>query len=404
MRLTSVSSLLLLSVVYACSSGPPKDVVEGSESKVTSRPFDKNDVVDDTSLKDVSAMSESDVQKFLEKTPWGTRSVLADYQQGGKKASTIMYERATSHGINPLAMLVRVQMEQGLVSKKTATAATIEIAFGCGCPHSPACNASYMGFEAQAECAAGTLERSLAKAITSEGTVSGWARGRTKETQDGISVTPKNAATAALYTYTPWVGEAGGGRAGVGGASLHYQVWDRFQAALASSNDALPNAGQNEENSNNAQAPAAPADPPVDPPADPPEDPPADPTPDPTPTPAVDAGPTTAQPGDAGTSGDAGPTKAGTSDGTHNGSDDSAVLGEGNAPPSSNGPPPKSTSATGHPEELPEATSEELAGKPKSSQGGCAMTQARTGYGSDAGVVGLALAVALVVSRKRRAA
>ena len=134
MRLTSVSSLLLVSVVYACSSGPPKDDVEGSESRVTSRPFDKNDVVDDTSLKDVSAMSESDVQKFLEKTPWGTRSVLADYQQGGKKASTIMYERATSHGINPLAMLVRVQMEQGLVSKKTATAATIEIAFGCGCP------------------------------------------------------------------------------------------------------------------------------------------------------------------------------------------------------------------------------------------------------------------------------
>lgn len=89
-----------------------------------------------------------------------------------------------------------------------------------------------MGFDNQAECAAGTLSRSMDRAVTSTGTVSGWARNGAKATQDGVIVTPKNAATAALYTYTPWVGEAGGGREGVGGASLRFAVWDRFATAV----------------------------------------------------------------------------------------------------------------------------------------------------------------------------
>ena len=88
-----------------------------------------------------------------------------------------------------------------------------------------------MGFENQTECAAGTLSRAMVAATTSTGTVSGWAKTRTKTTQDNVTVTPKHAATAALYTYTPWVGEAGGGRAGVGGASLHHAVWVNLSSA-----------------------------------------------------------------------------------------------------------------------------------------------------------------------------
>ena len=45
-----------------------------------------------------------------------------------------MVETATVHGINPLEMLVRVQMEQGLISKTTAATTTISLAFACGCP------------------------------------------------------------------------------------------------------------------------------------------------------------------------------------------------------------------------------------------------------------------------------
>src|SRR5690242_19204071 len=56
----------------ACSSAPPSDV-EGSSSAATSSPFDKNAVLDDTSLKDSDAMTVAQIQTFLDKNPWGKK-------------------------------------------------------------------------------------------------------------------------------------------------------------------------------------------------------------------------------------------------------------------------------------------------------------------------------------------
>jgi hypothetical protein len=52
----------------------------------------------------------------------------------------------------------------------------------------------------------------------------GWAVGQTHSVSDG-SVTPANEATAGLYIYTPWIGQGGGGKQGVGG---NYLFWDLF--------------------------------------------------------------------------------------------------------------------------------------------------------------------------------
>lgn len=397
MRLPAKTWLLVLgagivtaAASIACSSPPPDDA-EGASAAATSAPFDKNAVLDDVSMKDSEAMTEAQIQAFLDRNPWGKKSVLASYEQNGKSAAKIIHAAAANHGINPLVLLTRLQMEQGLVNKTTASQATIDIAFGCGCPHSPACSDRYMGFENQAECAAGTLSRSLALANTSTGTVSGWAKSRTKQTQDGMSVTPKNAATAALYTYTPWVGEAGGGRAGVGGASLHHAVWDRFATAVSygawatqtpQPEPSTPRNGSNDASTNQVEEPQPDAG------ASEPEPPEGE---EPAPTPATDAG----SDADAGASADLGDSVPG------DGSDDSALLEEGNAPPSSNAPPPKPTSGRRAPEELPEASEEELAAKPKkASEGGCNVSSSGTAA-SDGLLFGLGLAVALVRSRKR---
>ena len=215
----------VLLALAACAAPPLDDTGASTRSGVTEAAFNRNDLLEDTALLDPNAFDEADVQKLFEKTPWNTRSVLASYEDGGKRASKILVDAARAHGINPLALVVRLQMEQSLVYKTTAPDATLQVAFGCGCPHSPVCSDAYMGFANQAECAAGTLRRSMDAASTSTGTASGWKIGVGKTTEDDLVVTPKNAATTALYTYTPWVGEAGGGKAGVGGASLHKQVW-----------------------------------------------------------------------------------------------------------------------------------------------------------------------------------
>lgn len=383
-------SLVLLAIgvlggLAACMSSET-EVLRGGGSEVNANAFDKNAVLDDVSLRDSEAMTEDDVQRFLEKTPWGTASALATYEENGKSAAQIIHASATKHGINPLELLVRAQMEQGLISKKTAPESTIAIAFGCGCPHSPACSDKYRGLENQAECAAGTLSRSMEAALTATGTVSGWARNQAKTTQDGISVTPKNTATAALYTYTPWVGEAGGGRDGIGGVSLHHAVWNRFATAVGYGAWA------------SADVDASSSAPP------PPEE-----------EPAADAGASsrrdaaTPAPRDAGSgalpSSDAGappsqpPSQEKNRGAPTDGSEDSDVLGEGNAPPAANFPAPKSSSPSGRSskKEETEASEEELSSKRKTT-GGCAASGAHGG--SDVGMIAIAAVASIVGSRR----
>jgi MYXO-CTERM domain-containing protein len=311
-----------------------------------------------------------------------------------------MYEAATKHGINPLELLVRVQMEQGLVSKKTASDESITLAFGCGCPHSPVCSPKYEGFANQAECAAGTLSRSMDRALTTNGTASGWKKGEEKLTQDMMEIVPANAATAALYTYTPWVGEAGGGKKGIGGVSLHHAVWTRFADAVGygalPNNDtpreqpnevleagADPNNGGNDGNQGGEgqEADAGPA-------------------------PGADAGAPSEEPGPD--SADAGPTGSdGSNDGTpaeDDGEDDEDILSEGNAPPATNAPPPRQTgsrskaSRTGD-DDLPEATEEELSAGKKKASGGCSSSG---GNASDASLAALVMAAAGLVAKRRR--
>ena len=391
----SLVGLALLGVLAACSIQSGEDAAS-SGSRVSRDAFDKDDVLDDRTMGDSEAMTAGDVQAFLEKTPWGNASVLASYEEGGRSAAQIMVDAAQKHGINPLELLVRVQMEQGLVRKESASERTISLAFGCGCPHAPVCKTSperYTGFANQAECAAGTMRRSMDRALTSKGTASGWARNRAKTTEDGVTIVPANATTAALYTYTPWVGEAGGGRKGVGGVSLHHRVWSSFAAAIAepeetTTADAGAPDARHEEDAGEVEPPT------------------------PTPTPdsgAADAGsppaPDAGAPADAGSSeqADAG---SGSSEGEstegppEDGSDDDDILGEGSAPPADNdAPPPRSRRPSSEDDESEGERAADLGATPTANQG-CSTTGG--GAASNGALVGLALAAALVASRRRR--
>lgn len=396
-RTRSLLGLALVATVAACST-PTLDPVGNSSSSVSGRTFDKDNVIDDASLRDVDAMSADDVQKFLEETPWNKASVLATYEENGKSAATIIHEASVKYGINPLELLVRAQMEQGLINKATATDAVIKKAFGCGCPDGSTCATRYSGLTAQAECAAGTLRRSMDRAVTAQGTVSGWARSRAKESQDGLTITPANAATAALYTYTPWVGEAGGGRAGVGGVSLHFRVWNQFSNALgfaattASDDTGADDTGADTDTdagtgtgtgtdagtgtgtgTGTPDAGSTPVDP------------------DPTPTDPDPADPTDPAPGEE-EAGSAPP---------EDGSEDAIILGEGNIPPASNAPPAtaKNRTSTG-PEDLPEATEEELAIRRRAAEG-CSTSGGSSDASSGFAMFGL-VAAAVLATRRRR--
>ncbi|HEY8080381.1 MAG TPA: MYXO-CTERM sorting domain-containing protein [Labilithrix sp.] len=370
-----------VSALVACQE-PAEEDAAGDQAAVQQDPFDRNNVLDDKSLRDSAAMSAADVQKFLDVTPWGTKSALADYKEDGKTAAEIITDAAKKHNVNPIELLVRAQAEQGLIKKTTAKDTTIAIAFGCGCPDSAACSDAYRGLANQAECAAGTIDRSMSRASTTAGTVSGWAKAKEKASLDGLVITPANSATAAIYTYTPWVGEKGGGKVGVGGAYLHWDVWGSFAQYLN-----YGDWGQNDTQAQSGDGGAAAND------AAPSDDASA---PDPNPNPDPGSGDPDPGTDDAGPSGDGTPS-AGPKD---DGSDDGKVL-NGNAPPAVNAPPPgshpRTSAAPNLPQELPQASDADLAGKPKTT-GGCS-TSGGTG---DASLVGLGLAIALVAARRRR--
>ncbi len=172
--------------------------------------FDRDLLLDDAVFTNVDAVTTAAVQDLLAQSPYGRRSFLADEQVGGRPFSEVLVEVAAAHGLNPILLLTRLQVEQSLVSKSTRPAAhAVDYALGCGCPGGgKACDPKYRGLAAQLECGATTLRKHYDGSANGTGQ---WRAGSPRKTQDGITITPGNDATASLYAYTPWVLEQTGG-------------------------------------------------------------------------------------------------------------------------------------------------------------------------------------------------
>ena len=192
---------------------PAEDLIPVDVGKGDGSFFFPNRLIDDAVFEDAGYLSAQDVQAFFEKTPYrGSRSFLADYEPDGVAASKALVDGAKARGINPLVLLVKLQVEAGIVSKtERPSDHLLDRALGCACPDNAPCDPARQGFAAQVDCAASVFGRYLDDLDEDGATISGWAVEETKETLDEVKVTPANRATAALYTYTPWVLEGEGG-------------------------------------------------------------------------------------------------------------------------------------------------------------------------------------------------
>jgi hypothetical protein len=201
----------------------PEDEVQVTDDELNEPGFDRNRVLGDAAFTDADAMSAEQIQAFLENTPYGGRSVLATTTASdGTRASRAIWEAAQEHRINPIVILVRAQMEQSLVAKSTASARALNHAFGCGCPDYESCSPQYKGFGKQVACMTELMRGYLDDLDGGGSTIAGWKVGKAKKTLDPLWVTPSNKATAALYTYTPWVGSSGFGNVS------HFRLWKKF--------------------------------------------------------------------------------------------------------------------------------------------------------------------------------
>ena len=172
--------------------------------------FQKDYLISDNALTNSGTMTVAQIQRFLE----AKNSVLAKPYRGSTPAQMI-YDAAKKYGINPQVLLTRLQCEQGLISKSTATQKQLDWAVGVGCYDSGNWNQKFKGFDKQIEYAAHTYRRhyDAAKAKLDRGE-------KVTMTIDGQQVTVKNAATYSFYKYCPHFQ----------GNKLFYDVWRGYRS------------------------------------------------------------------------------------------------------------------------------------------------------------------------------
>ena len=220
--------ILMISILTACAVDPETDDnsfdfevdTDSGKADGVAVTFNANNVLTDELFSGAETMEASDVQAFLEESPYGTRSWLASETIDGVSAAQAIVDAARAEQIHPLVLIARMQVETSLISKTVRPSQRmIDRAMGCACPDGGTCSTSQKGLSKQLQCGAHTLRRLFDASTDGSGQ---WRKGTARRTLDPRTVTPANDATAALYAYTPWV------LVGTGGTWLAWNVTRKY--------------------------------------------------------------------------------------------------------------------------------------------------------------------------------
>ncbi|MGX1932597.1 hypothetical protein [Microbacterium resistens] len=222
----------------AAATALPQDVPAAVRPAADLSQFRAGNIISDRVFTDAGTMTAGQIQSFFEGKVSSCRSgytCLKDFRissvnrpadsycrgysgASNELASTIIARVAQSCGINPQVLVVMLQKEQGLVTHTWPSQWRYDAALGQGCPDDAPCDPSFVGFFHQIYGAARQMK------IYLEGEWFTWfAPGNTwnilYNPDRGCGSSPvyiENAATSALYYYTPYQPNAAALRAGYG--------------------------------------------------------------------------------------------------------------------------------------------------------------------------------------------
>jgi hypothetical protein len=195
--------------------------------------FDPGYIIDDSEFYSASAMSQEQIQSFLEAEEPGpcatdlclkrltlatTASTVASAKDGAalcepypaaaaETAAAIIYNVQRACGISAKVILVTLQKEQSLVTSLDPTPAALQRAMGYACPDSGTCAPTTLGFQNQVYVAASQFQRYRHSMTFRQPGVRS-IRYSPKATCGRKDVVVANYATAALYDYTPYTPDA----------------------------------------------------------------------------------------------------------------------------------------------------------------------------------------------------
>jgi hypothetical protein len=221
-----------LLVLAGCATPAPISRATGSTSvtAVTDRPvppaseFDPGFIVSDDSFYDSSAMTEDEIQAFLEGVDCRPRDrvpCLADFTQstvtqaaagpghcgeyrGGirERASRIIAKTAAACGVSPRTLLVLLQKEQSLLTRPSESGYLR--AMGYGCPDTADCDTKYFGFFNQVYNAAWQFRQYTEEPERQYHVGPVDVQFHPDAACGASRVEIENQATANLYNYTPY--------------------------------------------------------------------------------------------------------------------------------------------------------------------------------------------------------
>jgi hypothetical protein len=193
-------------------------------AKSADRGFDPGLIISDYNFFNAGAMTETEIQSFLESlscSPRDDSPCLWEYHQNttsipaagaghctdydgarNERASRIIAKVSVACGISPRVLLVLLQKEQSLITRPDASGYLR--ATGYGCPDTADCDAEYFGFFNQVYNAAWQFRQYTQEPVRDYhvGTVD------VKYNPDSACGTSpvriSNQATANLYNYTPY--------------------------------------------------------------------------------------------------------------------------------------------------------------------------------------------------------
>lgn len=201
---------------------------EGVEANPTASDFTPGNLIANANFYDSAAMSESQIQSFLQQmvgscvtslclanlkmtTPdrtWSYGTCAPYAGAANESAARIIFKVQAACGLSAKVILVTLQKEQSLLTNPAPTPDILQKAMGYGCPDTAECDSTYYGFFNQVYAAA--------RQLTWYGNLGGsftWLKiGQPNyvlfhpdaDRCGGSNVTIANSATAALYYYTPY--------------------------------------------------------------------------------------------------------------------------------------------------------------------------------------------------------
>lgn len=219
------SALLVGALIVATDAPEPAQAVNAAD-------FDPGYIIADHLFYDGAAMSESEIQQFLNRQigTCNNANCLNIYRQStgdrpvtprcngyagasNETAARIIFKVQQSCNISAKVILVTLQKEQSLVTSRSPSNSTLERAMGYYCPDDPSrpgwCHPDFAGFFNQVYNAAAQFQRYRLEPHNFSHRVRTQAVRYHPNTACGsVTVTIRNAATAGLYNYTPYTPNA----------------------------------------------------------------------------------------------------------------------------------------------------------------------------------------------------